>query len=113
MSRVIKAGLIQAHNVGDAGAPIDEIKKANIDHQMKLVEEAAAAAESLEEQARSLAESVAVFRLPGGVIGLLEGMRSGSKIVPKPLLTAAAPKKNSTSPRLALMAPDEDEWAEF
>jgi len=78
-----------------------------------LVEEAAAAAESLEEQARSLAESVAVFRLPGGVIGLLEGMRSGSKIVPKPLLTAAAPKKNSTSPRLALMAPDEDEWAEF
>src|SRR5690606_31257191 len=42
MSRAIKAGLIQAHNVGDANAPIDEIKKANIDHQMKLVEDAAA-----------------------------------------------------------------------
>ncbi len=41
MSRTIKAGLIQAHNVGDVNAPIDEIKKANIDNQMKLVEDAA------------------------------------------------------------------------
>ncbi len=37
----MKAGLIQAHNVGDINAPIDEIKKANIDNQMKLVEAAA------------------------------------------------------------------------
>ncbi len=41
MSRIIKAGLIQAHNVGDVNAPIDQIKKANIDHQMTFVEEAA------------------------------------------------------------------------
>ena len=41
MSRIIKAGLIQAHNVAPADAPIDEIKKANLDNQMKLVEEAA------------------------------------------------------------------------
>ena len=41
MSRIIKGGLIQAHNVADANAPIDEIKKANIDHQLKFVEEAA------------------------------------------------------------------------
>ncbi len=41
MSRTIKAGLIQAHNVAPADAPIDEIKKANIDNQMKLVEDAA------------------------------------------------------------------------
>jgi hypothetical protein len=40
MSRIIKAGLIQAHNVAPADAPIDEIKKANLDNQMKLVEEA-------------------------------------------------------------------------
>lgn len=42
MSRIIKCGLIQAHNVGDVNAPIEEIKKANIDHQMKMVEDAAA-----------------------------------------------------------------------
>ncbi len=42
MSRVIKCGLIQAHNVGDVNAPIEEIKKANIEHQMKMVEDAAA-----------------------------------------------------------------------
>ena len=41
MSRIIKCGLIQAHNVASADAPIDEIKKANLDHQMKLVEDAA------------------------------------------------------------------------
>lgn len=34
--------MIQAHNVGDVNAPIEEIKKANIDHQMKMVEDAAA-----------------------------------------------------------------------
>ncbi|NNE99070.1 MAG: acyltransferase [Pyrinomonadaceae bacterium] len=42
MSRIIKAGLIQAANVGPVDGTIDEIKKANIDHQMKMVEDAAA-----------------------------------------------------------------------
>ena len=42
MSRIIKCGLIQSHNVGDVNAPIEEIKRANIEHQMKMVEEAAA-----------------------------------------------------------------------
>jgi len=41
MSRIIKCGLIQAHNTAPADAPIEEIKKANIDNQMKFVEEAA------------------------------------------------------------------------
>ncbi len=41
MSRIIKAGLIQAHNQAPSDAPIDQIKKANIDHQMKFVEQAA------------------------------------------------------------------------
>src|SRR6476620_5014058 len=41
MSRVIKCGLIQAHNVAPTDAPIDEIKKANVDNQMKFVEDAA------------------------------------------------------------------------
>lgn len=41
MARIVKGGLIQAHNQAPADAPIAEIKKANIDHQMKLVEDAA------------------------------------------------------------------------
>jgi beta-ureidopropionase len=41
MSRIIKAGLIQAHNVAPSDASIEEIKKANIDNQMQLVEQAA------------------------------------------------------------------------
>ena len=41
MSRIIKCGLIQAHNVGDVEKPIEEIKKANVEHQMKMVEDAA------------------------------------------------------------------------
>jgi beta-ureidopropionase len=41
MSRIIKGGLIQAHNQAPTDAPIEEIRKANLDHQMKLVENAA------------------------------------------------------------------------
>lgn len=41
MSRIIKAGLIQAHNVAPTNAPIEQIRKANIDHQMTMVEDAA------------------------------------------------------------------------
>jgi beta-ureidopropionase len=41
MSRIIKAGLIQAHNQMAADAPIEQIKKANIDFQMTFVEDAA------------------------------------------------------------------------
>ncbi len=41
MSRIVKCGLIQARNVGDVEKPIEEIKRANIEHQMKMVEDAA------------------------------------------------------------------------
>ncbi len=41
MSRKIKCALIQAANQGSTDMSIDEIKKANIDHQMKMVEDAA------------------------------------------------------------------------
>ncbi len=41
MPRIIKCGLIQAANVAPTDAPIAEIKKANLEHQMKMVEDAA------------------------------------------------------------------------
>ncbi len=42
MSRIIKCGLIQAHNHAPTDAPIEEIKRINNDVQMKMVENAAA-----------------------------------------------------------------------
>ena len=41
MSRIIKCGLIQAHNVAPTDAPLAEIRQANLDNQMKMVEDAA------------------------------------------------------------------------
>jgi beta-ureidopropionase len=41
MSRIIKCGLIQAHNHASTDAPIAEIKKINNDIQLKMVEDAA------------------------------------------------------------------------
>ena len=43
MARVIKCGLIQAHNIAPVEMPIDEIKKQNIEHQLEFVEQAARA----------------------------------------------------------------------
>ncbi|MBK6722562.1 MAG: acyltransferase [Acidobacteria bacterium] len=41
MARIVKGGLIQAHNQEPADSPIETIKKANLDHQLKFVEQAA------------------------------------------------------------------------
>jgi beta-ureidopropionase len=41
MSRIVKCGLIQAHNIAPVEMPIDEIKKQNIENQLEFVEQAA------------------------------------------------------------------------
>jgi beta-ureidopropionase len=41
MPRVIKCGVIQAKNAAPTDAPIDEIKRINVEKHMKLIEEAA------------------------------------------------------------------------
>ena len=41
MSRIIKCGLIQAHNIAPVEMPIEEIKKQNIENQLEFVQEAA------------------------------------------------------------------------
>jgi N-carbamoylputrescine amidase len=40
MSQIVKCGLIQASNAIDTSAPIDEIRKANIDKHMALIDKA-------------------------------------------------------------------------
>ncbi len=42
MSQIVKCGLIQASNAVDTSAPIDNIRQANIDKHMVLIEQAAA-----------------------------------------------------------------------
>ncbi|UCV08849.1 methyl-accepting chemotaxis protein [Dechloromonas denitrificans] len=87
-----------------------------------LVEEAAAAAESLEEQARSLSRSVAVFRLPGdrgaepNKMHLAHRERpqlAAAKSVSPPILTARTPKKLPSAQISTLSVQDDDEWTEF
>lgn len=41
MPRIIKAGLIQAHNIAPVEIPIEEIKRENIEHQLEFVQQAA------------------------------------------------------------------------
>ena len=77
-----------------------------------LVEQAAAAAESLQDQAASLSQAVAVFRTSGGlttmppVINVRPSVRPG----PLPAPVRAAQRLNRNSP-----ASDgsQDEWEEF
>ena len=41
MPRIVKGGLIQSHNAAPVDAPVEQIKKLNLEHQMKLIEQAA------------------------------------------------------------------------
>lgn len=43
MGRIVKCGLIQAHNISPVHMPIEEIKKENIENQLEYVEQAARA----------------------------------------------------------------------
>ena len=77
-----------------------------------LVEEAAAAAESLEEQARQLAESVAVFRV--GQAANVPVLRSTLPGVQKAGLRKPAPATKRLSMRKAALPVSlDDEWEEF
>jgi N-carbamoylputrescine amidase len=40
MPRSVKCGLIQSHNAGPADAPVEQIKRLNVEHQMKFVDAA-------------------------------------------------------------------------
>ena len=71
---------------------MDEVTQQNA----ALVEEAAAAAESLEEQAQNLARSVAVFKMDNS------GSRaSASQRLAAPTKTAVAPRRATTPTRSA------------
>ena len=101
--------------VNQAITQMDEVTQQNA----ALVEEAAAA-ESLEEQAQVLAQSVAVFRLAGGADAATPAIERRD-LTKRPANVARLPAKAGTDhakPRKPTAAPaartgTDDEWAEF
>jgi methyl-accepting chemotaxis protein len=82
---------------------MDEVTQQNA----ALVEQAAAAAESLEEQAETLAETVAQFRLESDIRSPLKSTRANLSVIhPKPALKFAM---SQTKPSKQ----NDDEWEEF
>jgi methyl-accepting chemotaxis protein len=88
--------------IGDAVSQLDQVTQQNA----ALVEESAAAAESLRLQAQSMAQAVSVFRLGGETAGAAHGA----------LLAAAPARAPAPAPKAAgTTAADagHDAWAEF
>ena len=99
--------------IGDAVSQLDQVTQQNA----ALVEESAAAAESLKHQAANLAQTVAVFKLSG----------NQQAFAPAPTYTAPAASKPKVAPRIASKpaaaakpmvaqastAGDSDDWTSF
>jgi methyl-accepting chemotaxis protein len=94
--------------VNVAVTQMDEMTQQNA----ALVEEAAAAAESLQDQAASLAEAVSVFKVAsaGGRLAVQASPRTPA-YAPGTSRGLAAPATPRHAPKPAL--PEEDEWEEF
>lgn len=118
MAEITAASVEQSHGIEQvnvAVAQMDEMTQQNA----ALVEEAAAAAESLQEQADALAQAVAVFKTGQTSTGAESGsphparqlkaaVRTGTTPVKTPLPARAM---NKSLPKMS--ATDEDEWEEF
>src|SRR5690606_32735094 len=77
-----------------------------------LVEEASAAARSMEEQAAGLAQAIAVFRLQGGLDVPSPAAAPAAVAVPFPVHKAQAARPAGRSPQTATVI-NEADWAEF
>ncbi len=115
MGEITAASVEQSQGIEQvnvAVAQMDEMTQQNA----ALVEEAAAAAESLQDQADALAQAVSLFKLATGA-----GMPAPVRAVQRPASRPAAPLARKTpvssrSSTKALPKPgpaDEDEWEEF
>ncbi|MDP2433592.1 MAG: methyl-accepting chemotaxis protein, partial [Pseudomonadota bacterium] len=94
-------------------AQMDEVTQQNA----ALVEEAAAAAESLQDQAASLTQAVAVFRIAAESAGGGNTRRAPARPVAR---ASAAPAPRAPAPVKAMVkaarptgAGSDDEWEEF
>ncbi|MET3440788.1 phage terminase large subunit-like protein, partial [Variovorax paradoxus] len=99
--------------VNQAIAQMDQVTQQNA----ALVEEAAAAAQSMQEQAASLVEAVSVFRLEAGAHGE-HATRVEPSHMPEatPARSFANPRKKeaiASTPPLALARGTAGDWTEF
>ena len=129
MSEITAASLEQSsgiEQVNQAIVQMDQVTQQNA----ALVEEAAAAAESMEEQARALATAVAVFKVSGAsavmakaVISRAADQGAPAKVLPHPAKVAKparalasprpAPAKPRPKPVAATKAAEDGDWSEF
>jgi methyl-accepting chemotaxis protein len=100
MSEISAASAEQSAGIEQVNLAVTQMDE-NTQKNAALVEEAAAAAESLEEQARLLVEAVALFKLKEGE---LRGRRDVAAPIAKP---AATPLKPNTAAQLGRAAPIE------
>ncbi len=116
MGEITAASMEQSQGIEQvnvAVAQMDEMTQQNA----ALVEEAAAAAESLQDQADALAQAVSAFKLAGGA-GMPAAPRAVQRPVSRPTATAPrkppAPARGTATKGLPKPAPtDDDEWEEF
>ena len=120
MSEITAASQEQSSGIEEVNraiAQMDEMTQQNA----SLVEQAAAAAESMQEQSVSLAQAVAVFKLgAGSETGVQFALHAASTPAPvaKASPRSAAPVKRSPAPlpkvaKPALGSGSNDEWEEF
>jgi len=121
MGEITAATLEQSHGIEEVNAAIgqmDEMTQQNA----ALVEQAAAAAESMQEQATHLASAVAIFKLAGDEFAKRSAAPAPRKAKPAKSATvarstavvaAAAPAAQAPKKKLAAAAPSGDDWEEF
>jgi methyl-accepting chemotaxis protein len=96
--------------VNQAIAQMDQVTQQNA----SLVEEAAAAAESMQDQAGQLARAVGVFRLDGASAAAEARPAVAAPARASRVTTSAAPSLAAPRPRLAAKAePKAEEWEQF
>ncbi len=112
MSEITAASVEQSSGIEQVNLAItqmDEVTQQNA----ALVEEAAAAAEALEEQAQNLSVSVATFRVEEGGAAVTHRLPVPAPVRKGTAVVKAAPGKQVAKPKARPQPDDDDEWEEF
>ena len=120
MGEITAATAEQSHGIEEINQAItqmDEMTQQNA----ALVEQAAAAAESMQEQSQRLAEAVSIFKLNGDDARAMRAAPAPVRKAPAPVARVAAPVRPPVAaPRVAPAAPKKvaaalagDDWEEF
>jgi methyl-accepting chemotaxis protein len=106
MSEIADASVEQSSGIDQVNHAVNQMDEVT-QQNAALVEEAAAAAESLEEQADTLAQTVAQFRLESSIRSPVKPQRATLSVVPPKSAYKVAAIQSKPS------KPHNDEWEEF